>query len=58
MIPSLFEPAPRLADPAVLAGLRSDLPILIVSGDADPLAGGGALSRCSGSATAMPAWPT
>jgi alpha-beta hydrolase superfamily lysophospholipase len=26
-----------------LAGIRSDLPILLVSGDADPLAGGGAL---------------
>lgn len=30
------------ADPERLAGLRSDLPILIVSGDADPLAQGGA----------------
>jgi alpha-beta hydrolase superfamily lysophospholipase len=43
VIPSLFEPAPRLADPALLARIRSDLPILIASGDADPLAAGGVL---------------
>jgi acetyl esterase/lipase len=43
VIPSLFAPAPRLADPALLARIRSDLPILIASGDADPLAAGGAL---------------
>ena len=30
------------ADPEKLAGIRSDLPILLVSGSADPLAGGGA----------------
>jgi hypothetical protein len=42
-IPSLFAPAPRLADPALLARIRSDLPILIASGDVDPLAAGGAL---------------
>lgn len=30
------------ADPARLAAIRADLPILLVSGDADPLAGGGA----------------
>ena len=41
--PSLFRPAPRLADPAQLACIRSDLPILIASGDADPLAAGGVL---------------
>jgi alpha-beta hydrolase superfamily lysophospholipase len=40
--------APRLADPAQLAGIRSDLPILIASGDADPLAGGGALVELLG----------
>jgi alpha-beta hydrolase superfamily lysophospholipase len=40
VIPSLFAPAPRLADPAQLARIRSDLPILIASGDADPLAAG------------------
>nr|WP_242421522.1 alpha/beta hydrolase [Acidovorax sp. Root267] len=43
VIPSLFAPAPRLADPALLARIRSDLPILIASGDADPLAAGGVL---------------
>ena len=41
VIPALFEPAPRVADPARLAGIRRDLPVLIASGDADPLAGGG-----------------
>ena len=30
------------ADPDRLAGIRADLPIFLVSGDADPLAGGGA----------------
>ena len=35
--------APATADPARLAGIRSDLPIYLLSGDADPLAGGGAL---------------
>jgi alpha-beta hydrolase superfamily lysophospholipase len=48
VIPSLFAPAPRLADPAQLAGIRADLPILIASGDADPLAGGGALVQLLG----------
>lgn len=48
VIPSLFAPASRLADPAMLAGIRSDLPILIASGDADPLAAGGALIQVLG----------
>ncbi|MFT3820726.1 MAG: alpha/beta hydrolase [Rubrivivax sp.] len=48
VIPSLFAPAARLADPARLAGIRRDLPILIASGDADPLAGGGALVQMLG----------
>lgn len=48
VIPSLFAPAARLADPAILAGIRSDLPIMIASGDADPLAGGGALIQLIG----------
>jgi alpha-beta hydrolase superfamily lysophospholipase len=48
VIPSLFAPAARLADPALLAGIRKDLPILIASGDADPLAGGGALVQLLG----------
>lgn len=43
VIPSLFAPAGRLADPAALAAIPKGLPILIASGDADPLAGGGAL---------------
>jgi alpha-beta hydrolase superfamily lysophospholipase len=48
VIPQLFAPAARLADPALLAGIRRDLPILIASGDADPLAGGGALVQLLG----------
>jgi alpha-beta hydrolase superfamily lysophospholipase len=48
VIPSLFAPAARLADPALLAGIRTDLPLLIASGDADPLAGGGALVQLLG----------
>ncbi len=32
--------AGRLADPAAIANIRSDLPILMISGSADPLAGG------------------
>lgn len=48
VIPALFAPAPRLADPALLAGIRPDLPILIASGDADPLAAGGALVELLG----------
>ncbi len=43
VIPSLFAPAPWLADPAQLARIRSDLPILIASGDADPLVASGVL---------------
>ena len=33
----LVEAAPRLGDPEALAGIRSDLPIYIVAGSADPL---------------------
>lgn len=47
-IPLLFSPAARLADPAVLAGIRSDLPLLIASGSDDPLAGGGQLVELLG----------
>jgi len=43
IVPSLFAPAARLADPAVLAGIRKDLPLLVTSGTDDPLAGGGQL---------------
>jgi alpha-beta hydrolase superfamily lysophospholipase len=47
-MPQMFGAAARLADPAVLAGIRGDLPLLIVSGDADPLAGGGQLIETLG----------
>jgi alpha-beta hydrolase superfamily lysophospholipase len=42
-VPALFGAAATLADPTVLAGIRSDLPLLLVSGSDDPLAGGGQL---------------
>jgi alpha-beta hydrolase superfamily lysophospholipase len=35
--------AARIAEPAALAGLRRDLPVLVVAGDADPLNAGGTL---------------
>lgn len=44
-VPALFGAAATLADPAALARIRSDLPLLVVSGGADPLAGGGDLVR-------------
>jgi alpha-beta hydrolase superfamily lysophospholipase len=42
-LPLLFSQAGRLADPAELAGIRKDLPILIISGQDDPVSGGGQL---------------
>ncbi len=42
-IPQLFSGAARLADPTALAAVRDDLPILIVSGQDDPLSGDGQL---------------
>jgi alpha-beta hydrolase superfamily lysophospholipase len=42
-MPGLIEGARSVADLERLAAIRPDLPILLVSGDADPLAGGGAL---------------
>jgi alpha-beta hydrolase superfamily lysophospholipase len=42
-VPALFGAAATLADPTALAGIRSDLPLLLVSGSDDPLAGGGQL---------------
>ena len=42
--PALFADGARLADPAELARIRSDLPILIISGSDDPLSGGGRLT--------------
>ncbi len=43
-----LRPAGTLADPEQLAAIRPDLPLLIVSGQADPLAGGGELVRLLG----------
>jgi len=42
-MPGLLQGAMSVADPSRLARIRADLPILLLSGDADPLAGGGAL---------------
>jgi len=42
-VPALFAAAGTLADPTALTGIRSNLPLLIVSGSEDPLAGGGQL---------------
>ncbi|MFP5486928.1 MAG: alpha/beta fold hydrolase [Acidimicrobiia bacterium] len=47
-IPMLFGQAARLADPAELERIRSDLPILIASGSDDPLAAGGDLVQLLG----------
>lgn len=47
-VPALFGAAPTLADQRVLSAIRSDLPILIASGAADPLAGGGELVQALG----------
>lgn len=44
----MFGAAQTLADPAVLAAIRSDLPVVIASGSADPLAGGGQLVELLG----------
>jgi alpha-beta hydrolase superfamily lysophospholipase len=47
-VPALFGAAATLADPTALAGIRSDLPLLVVSGSDDPLAGGGQLVEVLG----------
>lgn len=47
-VPALFGSAGTLADPAALAGVRHDLPLLIASGSDDPLAGGGQLVEVLG----------
>lgn len=47
-VPALFGAAGTLADPTALAGIRSDLPLLLVSGSDDPLAGGGQLVEVLG----------
>lgn len=48
MVPGLFSAAETLADPQKLSAIRSDLPLLIASGSADPLAGGGELVHLLG----------
>ena len=47
-VPALFGAAGVLADPTALAGIRFDLPLLVVSGSEDPLAGGGQLVEALG----------
>ena len=47
-VPALFGAAGTLADPTALAGIRSDLPLLVASGSDDPLAGGGQLVEVLG----------
>lgn len=47
-VPSLFGAAAPLADRDVLSAIRSDLPILIASGSADPLARGGGMVQVLG----------
>lgn len=42
-LPQILSSAERLADSQELVGIRPDLPILLVSGQADPLAGDGQL---------------
>ena len=47
-VPALFAAAGQLAEPAELARIRPDLPILIVSGSDDPLSGSGQLVQLLG----------
>jgi alpha-beta hydrolase superfamily lysophospholipase len=47
-VPALFGNAATVADPDALSAIRSDLPILIASGSADPLARGGAFPQVLG----------
>lgn len=47
-LPQLFTQMDRLADAAALGEIRANLPIFIISGDADPLAGGGQLAQLLG----------
>ena len=46
---SMVGDAARFGDPSALGAIGSDLPILVFSGDADPLAGGGELIELVGS---------
>ena len=47
-IPQLFANAARLADPQALAGISPKLPILVTSGQADPVSGDGQLVQLLG----------
>lgn len=47
-VPALFSAGVMLGDPVALESIRKDLPILIASGSADPLAGGGELVQLLG----------
>ena len=47
-VPQLFAGAARLGDADALAGIRNDLPILVTSGDADPISGAGQLIQLLG----------
>jgi alpha-beta hydrolase superfamily lysophospholipase len=47
-VPALFGAAGTLADPTALAGIRSSLPVLLVSGSEDPVGGGGQLVEVLG----------
>lgn len=47
-LPQVFGAAGRLADPVALGGIRKDLPILITSGDRDPVGGDGQLVEVLG----------
>jgi alpha-beta hydrolase superfamily lysophospholipase len=47
--PALFADGARLADPTELGKIRAELPMLILSGSDDPLAGGGPLPELVGS---------
>ena len=48
-IPQMFAMAERYADPDALARIRPDLPVLIASGEKDPLSGDGQLVELLGS---------
>lgn len=47
-MPQLFSHVGLLANPEILRGIRDNLPLLLISGDADPLAGGGQLIELLG----------
>lgn len=47
-LPQLLARGARLADPEELRNIRPDLPLLLISGERDPIAGGGALVELLG----------